>query len=61
MGSDYTEGVKGIGIVNTMEILKVFDTFEKLKHFQKWAKKADLLLDEPEFKTSELIANSTNL
>lgn len=23
LGSDYTEGVKGIGIVNAMEILKV--------------------------------------
>jgi len=27
LGSDYTDGVKGIGIVNAMEILKVFDTF----------------------------------
>ena len=30
LGSDYTEGVKGIGIVNAMEIIKVFDTLEKL-------------------------------
>jgi DNA excision repair protein ERCC-5 len=27
LGSDYTEGIKGIGIVNAMEILKVFDSF----------------------------------
>jgi len=27
LGSDYTDGVKGVGIVNAMEILKVFNTF----------------------------------
>ena len=30
LGSDYTEGIKGIGIVNAMEILKIFDDFDKL-------------------------------
>jgi 5'-3' exonuclease len=30
LGSDYTEGIKGIGIVNAMEILKIFDNFEKI-------------------------------
>ena len=30
LGSDYTSGVKGVGIVNAMEIIRVFDTFEKL-------------------------------
>jgi DNA excision repair protein ERCC-5 len=30
LGSDYTEGIKGIGIVNAMEILKIFGNFDKL-------------------------------
>ncbi len=30
LGSDYTDGMKGIGIVNAMEILKIFDNFDKL-------------------------------
>ena len=33
LGSDYTDGVKGIGLVNAMEIIKVFDDVEKLKKF----------------------------
>lgn len=30
LGSDYTAGVKGVGLVNAMEILKIFGSFEKL-------------------------------
>lgn len=30
LGSDYTAGVKGVGLVNAMEILKVFTTFDRL-------------------------------
>ena len=40
LGSDYTEGVKGVGIVNAMEILDTFDVSEDLKGgldgFKKW-------------------------
>ena len=40
LGSDYTEGVKGVGIVNAMEILKAFDVSddlkEGLKNFRSW-------------------------
>ena len=40
LGSDYTEGVKGVGIVNAMEILDTFDVSEDLKggltSFKKW-------------------------
>ena len=43
LGSDYTEGVKGIGIVNAMEILKVHDNFDSLKKFTAWAQSADIL------------------
>lgn len=30
LGSDYTAGVKGVGLVNAMEILKVFTSFDRL-------------------------------
>ena len=46
LGSDYTEGVKGIGIVNAMEIVEAFDSVEALKRFAQWASKADILLKE---------------
>lgn len=40
LGSDYTEGVKGVGIVNAMEILKGFDINSDLRdgltRFRKW-------------------------
>lgn len=40
LGSDYTEGVKGVGIVNAMEILKAFDVSsdlrEGLQRFGNW-------------------------
>ena len=40
LGSDYTEGVKGVGIVNGMEILEAFSVSEDLKigllEFRKW-------------------------
>ena len=43
LGSDYTDGVKGIGIVNAMEIIKVFVEIEKLNKFSEWARLADIL------------------
>jgi DNA excision repair protein ERCC-5 len=54
LGSDYTDGVKGIGIVNAMEILKVFNSFEKLHQFKKWAEHADILQDQ-ENKTENMM------
>ena len=40
MGSDYTDGVKGVGIVNGMEILDAFDVSNDLNvglnNFRKW-------------------------
>ena len=40
LGGDYTEGVKGVGIVNAMEVLKAFPVSnsveEGLKEFRKW-------------------------
>lgn len=53
VGSDYTVGVKGIGIVNAMEILKAFDSLGKLKKFKEWAVHADLFL-HPEHRTENI-------
>ena len=40
LGGDYTEGVKGVGIVNGMEVLQAFDVAQGceagLKRFRKW-------------------------
>ena len=53
LGGDYTEGVKGVGIVNGMEILKAFPVsevgvHEGLSAFRKWLDGFDLLDDENE-------------
>lgn len=52
LGSDYTDGVKGVGLVNAMEILKVFDTIEKMRNFSKWAKLADVLQSDNSLTTA---------
>lgn len=36
LGSDYTEGVNGIGIVNALEVLSAFSDFEGLEEFREW-------------------------
>lgn len=40
LGGDYTEGIKGVGIVNAMEILETFDVTDNLREgligFRKW-------------------------
>eukprot|EP01016_Furgasonia_blochmanni_P048924 TRINITY_DN7368_c0_g1_i1.p1 TRINITY_DN7368_c0_g1~~TRINITY_DN7368_c0_g1_i1.p1 ORF type:complete len:284 (+),score=45.47 TRINITY_DN7368_c0_g1_i1:62-853(+) len=43
--SDYTLGVRGIGIVNAIEIVNVFETEEALQRFREWAQAPDILLD----------------
>jgi DNA excision repair protein ERCC-5 len=46
LGGDYTEGVKGVGIVNAMEILDAFDfstsAIEGLRMFKEWMDGIDL-------------------
>lgn len=37
VGCDYTIGVHGVGIVNALEVVKVFNTFESLVEFREWA------------------------
>jgi len=36
LGSDYTEGINGIGIVNAIETINAFSTMEELATFRKW-------------------------
>jgi DNA excision repair protein ERCC-5 len=36
LGSDYTEGVRGVGIVNTVEILRAFPGDEGLRELKRW-------------------------
>ena len=36
LGSDYTEGVQGVGIVNALEIVTAFQGVEGLTEFKKW-------------------------
>ena len=61
LGSDYTKGVKGIGLVNAMEILKVFDTIDKLKNkFKNWARLSDILQSDTSLKTEDILKHIDN-
>jgi DNA excision repair protein ERCC-5 len=42
LGSDYTEGISGIGIVNAMETIATFPTLEDLKSFREWLESPDI-------------------
>mmetsp|Transcript_24122 Transcript_24122/g.21189 ORF Transcript_24122/g.21189 Transcript_24122/m.21189 type:complete len:129 (+) Transcript_24122:175-561(+) len=48
LGSDYTLGIRGVGIVNAMEIVTAFDSVEALKRFKEWAELPDVLLESAE-------------
>jgi 5'-3' exonuclease len=41
LGSDYTEGVAGVGIVNALEIVTAFPGIEGLREFKAWADRAE--------------------
>jgi DNA excision repair protein ERCC-5 len=58
LGSDYTDGVKGIGLVNAMEILKAFSSFDELKKFREWAMRPDVL-QPTEQTTAHLMASAS--
>ncbi|CAH9092387.1 unnamed protein product [Cuscuta epithymum] len=41
LGSDYTEGVSGIGIVNAIEVLNAFPEKDGLRKFREWVESPD--------------------
>ena len=45
LGSDYTLGIRGVGIVNAIEIVTAFDSIQALKRFKEWADVPDVLLE----------------
>lgn len=53
LGSDYTVGVKGIGVISAMEIVCAFKSFEGLLRFKKWAQDPDEFLEEEEIDENE--------
>ena len=46
MGSDYTEGIKGIGIVNAVEVLSAFPGEDGLEKFRKWVHASHMMADD---------------
>jgi DNA excision repair protein ERCC-5 len=48
LGSDYTVGVRGVGIVNAMEILEAFPGVDGLAEFKAWAGGVTLSEEEPD-------------
>lgn len=47
LGSDYTAGVRGVGVVNSMEILEAFPGEGGLVEFRKWTESVTVLDEEP--------------
>lgn len=46
LGSDYTEGVSGIGIVNAIEVVRAFPEEDGLQKFREWVLSPDLSILE---------------
>lgn len=44
LGCDYCDGIKGVGLVNGMEIVNTYEDFESLIRWKKWAIRPDLWL-----------------
>lgn len=51
LGSDYTSGVRGVGVVNSMEILEAFPGEQGLEEFREWMKKVSIFDEEPDQET----------
>jgi len=45
LGSDYCTGIRGVGVVNAVEIVDAFSTVDSLERFKEWAEKPDLWTD----------------
>lgn len=63
LGSDYTVGIKGVGIVNAIEIIRSFDSIEALQRFKAWAELPDVLMEDfsMHYKDSKIFILSTIL
>jgi DNA excision repair protein ERCC-5 len=48
LGSDYTPGVRGVGIVNAMEILQAFPGDDGLQKFKDWSRSVSLADKKPD-------------
>ena len=46
LGSDYTLGIKNIGIINAMEIISTFESREGMERFKQWARMPDNLMED---------------
>ena len=46
LGCDYCLGIKGVGIVNAVEIVDAYSDIEALQRFKQWAEKPDYWLDK---------------
>ena len=53
LGSDYTSGVRGVGVVNSMEILEAFPGERGLEEFREWMKRVSIFDEEPDESTME--------
>ncbi|CDF34506.1 DNA repair protein complementing XPG, RAD2 [Chondrus crispus] len=53
LGSDYTSGVRGVGVVNSMEILEAFPGERGLEEFREWMKRVSIFDEEPDESTLE--------
>ena len=61
LGCDYTDGVSGVGIVNGMEIVDGFRTFESLYRFKEWAQRPDLWTNPELYKQAKGNLNDFNI
>ena len=53
LGCDYCIGIKGVGIVNSAEIVAAFETFEAMERFKDWA-------ENPDYWLSNKVLDQTN-
>lgn len=47
LGSDYTDGISGIGIVNAIETINAFPSIEDLATFRRWVYRQAVQPREP--------------
>ena len=53
LGCDYTDGVKGVGIVNSMEIVGAYKSFDSFLRFKEWADKPDFWNDPDHYEKAK--------